>query len=58
MGGKEFSYTRLYTDSNGESRFEQVELPLGNSGHIGYLSDRYEVKDLQFRINGILDEKA
>ena len=51
MEGKEFSYTRLYTDSNGESRFEQVELPLGNSGLIGYLSDRYEVKDLQFRIN-------
>ncbi len=51
MEGKEFSYTRLYTDSNGESRFEQVKLPLGNSGLIGYLSDRYGVKDLQFRIN-------
>ncbi len=51
MGGKEFSYTRLYTDSKCDSRFEQVELTLGSSGLIGYLSDRYEVKDLQFRIN-------
>ncbi len=51
MGEKEFSYTRLCTDSNGESRFEQVKLPLDDNGLIGYLSDRYEVKDLQFRIN-------
>lgn len=46
-----FSYWRLYTDSNGESRFEEVEVPLGDSGPIGHLSERYQVKDVQFRVN-------
>ena len=51
MEVKKFPYTRLYTDSNGESRFEEVEVPLDESGPIGYLSDRYKVKDIQFRVN-------
>ena len=51
MEVKKFPYTRLYTDSNGESRFEEVEVPLGDSGPIGHLSERYQVKDVQFRVN-------
>ena len=48
---KVIKYVRLFSDENGDSRFGEVEVPLGDSGPIGYLSDRYEVKDIQFRIN-------
>ena len=46
-----FSYWRLYTDSNGDSRFQEVKVLLGDSGPIGYLSERYQVKDIRFRVN-------
>lgn len=44
-------YTRLYSDENGDSFFEKVEIPLHDQGIIGYLSANFEVKSLQFRIN-------
>lgn len=44
-------YTRLYADPHGESRFEVVEVPLSEKGMIGYLSDKFPVKSMQFREN-------
>ena len=52
MSYKEFVYTRLYSDAEGESLFEDVKVPLADNGLIGYLSERYQVNDVQFRING------
>lgn len=45
------NYTRLYTDEHGDSRFEDVEIELNDSGIIGSLSEHYPVKTLQFRKN-------
>lgn len=41
--------TRIYTDPNGDSRFEDIEIPLFDRGEIGRLSENIEVKSLQFR---------
>lgn len=41
--------TRVYSDSEGESHFEEVELPLNDQGEIGYLSDKVPVKEMIFR---------
>ncbi|MBK6732130.1 MAG: hypothetical protein IPG60_14655 [Bacteroidetes bacterium] len=41
--------TRVYSDKNGESHFEDIELPLRNEGDIGFLSARIPVKELIFR---------
>lgn len=41
--------TRIYTDTNGDSRFEDIEIALFDQGDIGYLSENIEVKSLQFR---------
>lgn len=42
--------TRIYSDENGDSHFEDVEIPLVDQGEIGYLSDGIPVKNLQFRM--------
>ena len=44
-------YTRIYSDDQGHSNFEDIEVPLHDQGEIGFLSDIVEVKGLQFRIN-------
>lgn len=44
-------YTRIFSDENGESHFEDVEIALRESGHLGHMSDVYTVKLLQFREN-------
>ncbi|MFW5808067.1 MAG: hypothetical protein ACOC2H_06645 [Spirochaetota bacterium] len=44
-------YTRLYTDANGESRFEDVSVPLRDNGLVGRLSDKQETSTLPFRQN-------
>lgn len=44
-------YTRLYSDENGESRFEDAHIPLADAGAIGYLSDNISVSDICFRSN-------
>ncbi len=44
-------YTRIYTDNEGHSNFEIVEVPLHDNGEIGFLSEMFEVKSLQFRLN-------
>jgi hypothetical protein len=44
-------YTRIYSDSAGESHFEDVEIALKDGGEIGSLSDQFSVSSLQFREN-------
>ncbi|MEX0679763.1 MAG: hypothetical protein WD097_00135 [Balneolales bacterium] len=44
-------YTRLYADKNGDTHFEDVEVPLHDQGMAGYLSDHFSVNRLQFREN-------
>lgn len=41
--------TRIFSDDDGESHFEDVEIPLVDQGEIGFLSDDIAVKKLQFR---------
>lgn len=41
--------TRIFSDINGESHFEDIEIPLTDQGDIGFLSDDINVKKLQFR---------
>jgi hypothetical protein len=43
------NYTRIYTDENGDSRLELVELPLVDFGSVGFLSSTIDVSHLQFR---------
>jgi hypothetical protein len=44
-----FAITRVYADTNGESLFEDLELPMTDNGSIGYLSDKIAVDGLIFR---------
>lgn len=44
-----FKITRVYSDSSGESHFEDIEMPLKDDGEIGFLSDKTPVKGLIFR---------
>lgn len=41
--------TRIYSDGNGESQFENLEIPLKNNGDIGFLSNDEPVKSIVFR---------
>lgn len=41
--------TRIFSDEKGESHFEDLEIPLVDQGEIGFLSENFEVKKLQFR---------
>ncbi|MEC3875633.1 hypothetical protein [Chryseobacterium salviniae] len=40
--------TRIFSDEKGESHFEDLDIPLIDQGEIGYLSENFEVKKLQF----------
>ena len=44
-----FPLTRIYTDSNGDSRFEDISIPLNDAGEIGKLSEGLPVAALIFR---------
>ena len=44
-----FKITRVFSDENGDSQFENMDIPLSSSGAIGYLSDKYPVENLIFR---------
>lgn len=44
-----YRVTKIYNDSNGESHFEDIEMPLKNDGEIGFLSDKFPVKEIIFR---------
>lgn len=41
--------TRIYSDKQGDSHFEEIEIPLINQGDIGFLSESIKVTTLQFR---------
>lgn len=44
-----FQITRIYSDPKGDSRFEELSLPLEESGEIGFLSKKIPAKDIIFR---------
>ena len=44
-----FQLTRIYSDSNGDSHFEDVMIPLHEGGTIGLLSELIPVAGLIFR---------
>lgn len=44
-----FKITRLYSDNNGESRFEDITIPLKDSGEIGLLSEMIPTGGIIFR---------
>ncbi len=46
---EEFIITKVYSDINGDSQFEEIRVPLNPAGTIGYLSEKYEVESLVFR---------
>lgn len=46
---EQFKVTRVYTDENGDSRFDEVFYPLTDKSPIGYLSVNVVVKAIQFR---------
>ena len=41
--------TRVYSDENGDSRFEVISIPLNDSGEIGRLSEKYSADYINFR---------
>ncbi|HLT07715.1 MAG TPA: hypothetical protein VK014_09320 [Cyclobacteriaceae bacterium] len=44
-----FTVTRIYSDVQGESRFEDIQISLKNAGEIGNLSSLIPAKGLLFR---------
>ena len=44
-----FPVTRVYSDSDGNSRFEDISIPLNDAGEIGKLSERIPVGSIIFR---------
>ena len=44
--------TRLYTGDDGESHFEEIDIPLEEAGNIGRLSQIEEVNGIIFRETG------
>jgi hypothetical protein len=44
-----FTITRIYSDANGESHFEDITVPMHNNGAIGFLSEETAVKGVIFR---------
>ena len=44
-----FPVTRIFSDSNGDTRFEDIAIPLKDAGDIGKLSAALPVKSLIFR---------
>jgi hypothetical protein len=44
-----FQVTRVYNDSNGDTRFENISIPLSEAGEIGKLSQGFPVSSIIFR---------
>jgi hypothetical protein len=44
-----FPVTRIYSDANGDSHFEDLLIPLKDGGTIGMLSEGLPVKEIIFR---------
>ncbi|APW60519.1 hypothetical protein [Paludisphaera borealis] len=43
--------TRVFSDLEGESHFDEFEVPLHDRGAIGRLSDELPVRSIRFRLN-------
>ena len=46
---KQFPVTRIYSDENGDSRFEDIFILMNDAGDIGALSETQPVKGIIFR---------
>jgi len=46
---KDFPVTRVYSDANGDSCFEDIQIPMNDAGDIGSLSEGLPVKTIIFR---------
>lgn len=46
---EDYKITRIYTDEQGDSRFEDQVIPIKDAGKIGYLSEGVAVEKLIFR---------
>jgi hypothetical protein len=46
---KKFPVTRIYSDQNGDSRFEDILIAMDDAGDIGALSEVMPVKGIVFR---------
>lgn len=44
-----FNITRIYSDGNGDSHFEDMTIPLKEEGTVGFLSDNIPAKNIIFR---------
>lgn len=44
-----FAVTRVYADANGDSHFEDINIPLNDGGEIGFLSDAQQAGTVIFR---------
>ena len=44
-----FPVVRIYSDANGDSRFEDIFIPLHDAGDIGKLSEQIPAKSIIFR---------
>ena len=44
-----FNVTRIYSDDEGNSHFEDITIPLTDAGSIGKLSDEIAAKEIIFR---------
>jgi hypothetical protein len=44
-----FPIVRIYSDENGDSRFEDISIPLSDAGEIGKLSEAIPVNAIIFR---------
>lgn len=44
-----FKVTRVYSDANGDSRFEDIRIPLNDKGDIGFLSEAQKAGTIIFR---------
>lgn len=48
---KQITITRIYSDAQGESHFEEVAIPLEDKGAIGWLSETVPTAGIIFRYN-------
>lgn len=46
---KQFPVTRIYSDENGDSHFEDILIPMNDTGDIGALSEIQPVRGIIFR---------
>jgi hypothetical protein len=44
-----FQITKVYSDSNGDSHFEEINIPLKEAGYVGKLSDVLPASGMIFR---------